>query len=983
METLDLQGAGSEPGAPAFVLAAAGHSAPFWLSSADFPGVHRAAQDLARDVQRVTRLSPNVQLLEAGGTSPETPAVWIGTLGKHAGIDQLAARGKLDTIGLQGRREVWLIQHVSCGPPSSSCLVIAGSDKRGTIYGIYELSRLIGVSPWHFWADVPVRRRARLAFGPGQRRGKEPAVRYRGIFLNDEEPALGGWAREKFGGFNADFYAHVFELLLRLGANFLWPAMWGSAFNEDDARNASLAHHYGIVMGTSHHEPMLRSQQEWKRHGRGPWSYATNREELLSFWRYGIERNRGFESVITLGMRGDGDLPMSEAEDMALLESVFEGQTKILSDVLGSRAAEVPRVWALYKEVQAYFDRGMQVPDDVTLLFCDDNWGNLRRVPSEAERQRSGGAGIYYHYDYVGGPRSYKWLCTTPIEKTWEQLQLAYAHGADRLWIVNVGDLKPMEFAIEFFLDLARAPGEMTLEALAEYPRAWAARQFGAQHAGEIGRLISLQSRFIARRKPELLQPDTYSLVSYREAERMLSEWQELEADAVACAGALPEEQQAAFFQLVLYPIQACANLVELHVNVGRNRLYALQGRASTNALFERARELFRRDGELAARYEALLDGKWRHMMAQNHIGYSYWQQPVRSALPAVTELALPSAASLGVAIEGAERAWPTDDPNQAEPVLTALDPFSGTSGWIDVFSRGRAGFRFTAAASVPWLRVEPRDGEIGEGLASEQRVEVHVDFRNAPPGEHVGSVRIAGPSAQHVDVLVPLWNPELLGTSRASEARDSGERGAFVETGRRLSRARPASASPTGEALLGRLGGGYISMEAEHFSRAVGDPDVSWRVIPGHGRTLSGVTPFPVSARPRTLGRDEARLEYRFLLFSPGQLEVTLYVSPTLDFMRGRALRCGVSFDAAQPELVEIVPSGSNEGWARSVEDGVREVSVRSAVSGTGEHVLAVWMVDPGVVLQKIVIDAGGLSPSYLGPPESPMVSSSARGGG
>ncbi len=963
MELLDLIDAGSEPGSADFVLVAAGASAPLLLSAADFPGVHRAAADLSRDIERVTGVLPDVEMAPAGEPRGR-PAVWIGTLGRHPGIDDAAARGELDTSALEGRREAWRIQHLRRGPPGSPALVISGSDKRGTIYGIYALSRLIGVSAWYYWADVPVPRRERLVFGPGERRGEEPAVRYRGIFLNDEEPALGGWARERFGGFNGAFYARVFELLLRLGGNFLWPAMWGSAFNEDDEENPRLADHYGIVMGTSHHEPMLRSQQEWKRHGRGPWSYATNREELSAFWRHGIERNRDFESAITLGMRGDGDLPMSEAEDRALLESVFSGQSEILAEVLAEKAADVPRVWALYKEVQAYFDRGMRVPDDVTLLFCDDNWGNLRRVPSDAERQRSGGAGIYYHYDYVGGPRSYKWLCTAPIEKTWEQMQLAYAHGADRLWIVNVGDLKPMEFAIEFFLDLARAPSAMTLEALAAYPEVWAAQQFGPEHAAEIGRLLTLQSRFIARRKPELLEPETFSLVSYREAERVLAEYRALEAEALALAGALPEAQQAAYFQLVLYPVQASANLIELMVTVGQNRLYALQGRASTNALFERARELFRKDAELAARYEALLDGKWRHMMAQNHIGYTYWQQPVRSALPAVTEVALPAGGSLGVAIEGSERAWPTDDPNQSEPVLPALDPLSAATAWIDVFSRGRSGFRFTATCSAPWLRAEPEHGVLGGGLASEQRVEVSVDWHTAPPGEQLASVRISGPGAQHVEVQVPIWNP----------TREKGWSGAFVETGRRLARARPASASPSGEAIAGRLGGGYISMEAEHFSRAVSDPDVSWRVIPGHGRTLSGVTPFPVTARPRALGRDAARLEYRVFVFSPGPLEVTLYVSPSLDFVAGRALRCGLSFDGAAPQLVEIVPSGSAKDWARSVEDAVRKVSVRASLDTAGEHVLSVWMVDPGVVLQKIVIDLGGLAPCYLGPPESPV---------
>jgi hypothetical protein len=294
--------------------------------------------------------------------------------------------------------------------------VIAGSDKRGTIYGIYEISEQIGVSPWYWWADVPVARRDSIHIRPGRVVVDSPVVRYRGIFLNDEAPALTGWVHEKFGAFNHEFYAHVFELLLRLRANYIWPAMWlPRAFADDDPGNARLADEYGIVMGTSHHEPMMRAHDEWNRFGKGPWDYSKNDAVLREFWRGGYERSKNYETITTLGMRGDGDEAMSEETNTALLERIVADQRAIISVISGKPLSEVPQLWALYKEVQGYYERGMRVPDDVTLLWCDDNWGNIRRLPTPAERARPGGAGVYNHFDYVGGPRNYKWMNVTPI----------------------------------------------------------------------------------------------------------------------------------------------------------------------------------------------------------------------------------------------------------------------------------------------------------------------------------------------------------------------------------------------------------------------------------------------------------------------------------------------------------------------------------------------------------------------------------------
>jgi len=431
-----------------FSLVTRNAAATLFVDSADFPGVVRAANDLQADIERVTN---RVVAVAHDEKRLGSNVIIVGTAGKSKIIDQLIRDHKIDVTAVASKWESFLIQVVPKPLPGvASALIIAGSDKRGTIYGIYDLSSQIGVSPWYWWADVPIQHHDELFVKPGTYVQGPPAVKYRGIFLNDEAPSLTGWVIEKYGTYNHEFYTKVFELLLRLKANYLWPAMWNNAFNEDDPLNPQLADEYGIVMGTSHHEPMLRAQQEWKRHGKGLWDYSKNAEILKEFWYLGVERNKKYESIITLGMRGDGDLPMTESANIALLEKIVADQRKMIADRVNADISKVPQDWALYKEVQEYYEKGMRVPDDVTLLWCDDNWGNVRRLPTQEERKRSGGAGIYYHFDYVGDPRSYKWLNTIPIAKVWEQMNLAYHYGADRIWIVNVGDLKPMELPIDF-----------------------------------------------------------------------------------------------------------------------------------------------------------------------------------------------------------------------------------------------------------------------------------------------------------------------------------------------------------------------------------------------------------------------------------------------------------------------------------------------------------------------------------------------------
>lgn len=909
-----------------------GVATPLWLDQRDYAAVLRAARDVQADVERVGGVKP---ALETGAKPPAGKSVLIaGTLGHSAPIDDLVARGKLDGRAIAGKWESFVVEVIERPMPGiERAIVIAGSDRRGTVYGLYDLSEQIGVSPWYWWADVPVAKHDTVFVKPGRTVRGEPAVKYRGIFINDEAPAMQGWAEEKFGGFNHQLYGRVFELILRLRGNYIWPAMWKPhAFIDDDPRNAPLAEEYGIVLGTSHHEPMMRAHEEWERYGSGAWDYSVNEAQLRKFWRGGVERVMGNEKLITIGMRGDGDTGMSAETNVALLERIVGDQRAMLAEITGRPAAETPQVWALYKEVQDYYERGMRVPDDVTLLWCDDNWGNIRRLPLPAERSRAGGAGIYYHLEYVGGPRNYKWINTVPITKVWEQMNLAWQYGATRIWIVNVGDIKPLEFPAEFFLALAWDPSRWSHDTLTEFSRAWAAREFGASQATEIAALMNGYTKLNGLRKPEMLEPDTFSLVNYGEADRVLAEWGDLVARAERVYAALPEEHRAAFFQLVLYPLKASAGIQNLYVATGRNRLYARQGRPGANELAARARALFAADGELVRQYHSLKDGKWNHMMSQAKLGYITWQQPDIEVAPALSEVRASASASMAVAIEGSEVAFPSQRSGDAK--LPALDPIGPASRRIEVFNRGTAPFSYIIKSSASWIVVKPSSGSVTDVAA----VDVGAMWDAAPAGRSVATLLIEATTGQKVSVQLPLNKPVALPPSRFK---------GFIEAD------------------------GYVAIEAPHFARAVNAEGISWRTLPDFGRTLGGVTSFPVTA-PSSKGA--AHLEYDVWLSSTGDLNVELQLAPSLDFQSGEGLQFAISFDDSPPKVLRLETMANQANWNRAVSDGVRRVTSTHTIKSPRHHVLKLWRVTPGVVFERIVIDTGGVRPSYLGPPESPL---------
>ena len=591
---------------------------------ADARGIQIAAETLREDFARV-----------CGQKAPEagSRAILAGSVDSPL-VRGLAARGLIDLSALKGQYESYFISTLGQMVPGyDDALVIVGADMRGTIYGLYEISEQIGVSPWYDWADVPVQHQETLSLAAGTYVAPQPAVRYRGIFLNDEAPCLTSWVKNTYGTEYGDhrFYARVFELLLRLRANFMWPAMWDWAFYADDPENSRTADEMGIIMGTSHHEPMARNHQEWARRkgADGPWDYTANRKVLDRFFTEGIERAKGTEDLITIGMRGDGDAALGvegqEARYIDLLEGIIKNQRKIIRKVTGKRPEQVPQVWALYKEVQQYYDLGLRVPDDVTILLSDDNWGDVRKLPTAAERKRKGGWGIYYHVDYVGAPRNSKWLNVTPIQNMWEQLQLTYDYGVDRLWVLNVGDLKPMEYPIDLFLSMARTPKAFSAENLLDHTRAFCATAFGEDQAAEAARILNLYCKYSGRTTAEMMDRTTYDLAS-GEFKQVSDEFARLEAEALRQFLALAPEARDAYRQLILFPVQALSNLYEMYYAQAMNLDLYAKGDPAADRWADVVERCFKRDAFLMEQYnKEISGGKWDGMMTQKHIGYFSW----------------------------------------------------------------------------------------------------------------------------------------------------------------------------------------------------------------------------------------------------------------------------------------------------------------------------------------------------------------------
>ncbi|CZT13826.1 uncharacterized protein RCO7_11556 [Rhynchosporium graminicola] len=918
-------------------LAGGSSVSSIFLSTSDFPGVIRAGQDLSADFGRITTKNLTVVIKDQkhDDSSPTAgPAIIVGTIGKSTIIDSLIAAGKIDISGIKGEWEAFQTQIVANPMPGlASALVIAGSDKRGTIYGIYDVSEQIGVSPWYWFADVAPTPRGQIFALAGPKIQGSPSVKYRGIFLNDEAPALTNWVREKYGshGYVSGFYVRVFELLLRLRANYLWPAMWDSMFNLDDVKNQMLADEYGIVMGTSHTEPMMRATKEQWIFLKGAWDWSSNKANIVQFLADGVKRAKPYESLYTMGMRGSGDTASSTLNVNSLAD-VVASQQQVLGSILGGNVSDIPQMWCIYKEVAGYYQDGLRVPSDITLLWTDDNVGNIQRLPVSSELGRPAGAGVYYHFDYVGGPRNYKWINTISLQKTWEQLQLAYAREARQIWIVNVGDLKLLEIPINFYLDMAY---DMSLfqtpDSVKAWETRWAEREFGAALSLSIASIIDRYGHYAARRKWEVLDASTFSIMNYNEGDTVLKEWNALVADAQGIYDSLPAAAQPGFFELVLHPCKAGLIMYQLYISTAKNNLYATQGRVSAATYGTASVSAYAEDSVLATRYHKLLDGKWNHMLDQIHIGYTDWKEPASNIMPIQKYPAAGVGIPPGVYIDGGSSMY----------ALPGMDRY-GPSRWIDIYSKSNTTSTFTVS-SDPWIVLEPSSGHLTPpGLTSDQRIMVSVDWSKAPIGDSTSKIIVTTGETSTTVVVAPLRNSMVT----------AGFKG-FVESDK------------------------TISIEPEHYSAITNSSSASYGIIPGYGRTLSGVSLFPSSIGSQS-PPSSPRLSYNIFLFTATVASINVYLGPSLNTDPSRPLAYAISLDDSAPiksQYIPVTKLGTQPGsWGAAVlSNGFQATNTLAVTSGT--HVLHLWALEPGVVFQKIVIDLGGVRTSYLGPPESARV--------
>lgn len=943
----------------AFTLASPRQTAAILYDASDAAVVKRAAELFAADVEAVTGRYPRVTSA-AGETGP---AVIVGTVGGSALIRRLAEAGKIDTAPLEGAWERYLIQTVANPLPGiRKALVIAGSDRRGAAYGLFTLSELIGVSPWYWWADVPVKKHAALHVDAPPTYSQTPSVRYRGIFLNDEDWGLTPWASQTFeperGNIGPRTYAKVCELLLRLKANYLAPAMHpvSTSFNQIP-ENKLVADTFAIVMGSTHCEPLLlNTASEWDTKTMGPWNYDKNKEGINRVLTQRVRENSPYENVYTLALRGLHDGAMSTTlpmhEKVRMLQQALLDQRRILAENIDRPVETVPQAFTPYKEVLEIYSNGLELPDDITIVWPDDNYGYMKRLSGVREQRRTGRSGVYYHVSYLGVPHSYLWFSTTPPSLMYEELRKAYDTTADRLWLVNCGDLKGSEMQVSLFLDMAWDIGRFTADNVVSYPARWLAGIFGEAYYDRLEAMTREHLRLAFPRKPEYmgwgyhwnrfdhnceqLTDTDFSFTNYDEAQRRLEAYRQLGARAEALLHEIGDEARPAFYQLVYYPLRGAELMNRMTLGGQRNRWYARQGRAATNAVRDEVQRCYDSLQVITRGYNSLLGGKWNHMMSmrQNYDGVSaYFNLPHLATHDAAgaPRLALQVA---GEDVTGA----------RAFHALPAFDNYLRRTYPVEIYNRGGGTLAWTAHASEPWVVLSKSAGK----TADEERITVGIDWEKAPSGNAVPAQIVFRAGEQSEKVLVSLFNPTA--PSRAEL------RGIYVENN------------------------GCVSIPAAGCHRVRENDRIKITAVEDLGIEGPALQlGDPTAPLQIFRSRDVPCAEYDFYAFDAGSVDVYTYVLPTFPLHADRDFRIGENTNTDTKYSVQIddgalaTPSPSHveysQVWFESV---LRNCAVNKStlhIDKPGRHTLRIRVGDPGIVLQKIVLDFGGMKRSYLGP--------------
>ncbi|MEO8853806.1 MAG: glycosyl hydrolase 115 family protein [Ginsengibacter sp.] len=909
--------------------------------------VAKVASAFQNDVKLVTGIVPGVK---TGQRNLSTYPVIIGTLGQSALIDQLQKANKIDVSKVEGKWETFGIAVVDHPfPKVKQALVIYGSDRRGTAYGAFEVSKLIGVSPFGWWADVVPTHKNNLFISPGVTITGPPTVKYRGIFINDEDWGMHPWASKTYdpqlGDIGPKTYAKIYELLLRLRANCIWPAMHpvSGAFNKYPA-NKLVADSFAIVTGSSHPEPLLfNNASEWNVKTMGPWNYDTNKKGILKVLSERVKGNAPFESVYTIALRGIHDagmvsnLPVSGK--VKLLDSALQDERDILAKNISKPLEDIPQIFIPYKEVMDLYESGLKVPDDVTLVWPDDNFGYVKRLSNPEEQKRSGHSGVYYHVSYLGEPHDNLWFSSTPPALMYEELSKVYETGGDRFWILNVGDLKGSEYSMKLFLDMAWDIHRFSFENINKDEPNWLASIFGEKYQDDFTKICDQYYHLAFSHKPEYMGGglewnnnnnnekivDTkYSFVNYNEAQSRIDDYDALAEVSAEIYNSIDPKLKPAYFELLHYPVKGSDLLNKQMLLAKENRIDAVRKYSVTNLLQQQVQSLHDSLAELTDQYNSLLNGKWNHMMSlKSGITSRFYEMPP-------TEKVLPAPNSqMALSTEGEDFVESLTDIH----TLPGFNSVTKKTYFIDVYNKGNENLDWEAKPQEDWISLSKTSGN----TQYKDRIWVSVNWSKIPKGESATGEIIFIASDKKESVIVNSFNPTVNTDSLKNY---------FVEDN------------------------GVVSIDAADYSDKTEDSDIKIESIKGIGIDDASLKLGDVTNKTQDYHNvSRPHVTYNFYTFQRGNVDVYTYALPVFSLDDKHETRYGVGIDNG---ITTNAIAGSKE-YMQSWKDNVlRNFSVYKSslyIDKPGKHTLEIYCTDPGMVVEKIIIDLGGLKQSFLGP--------------
>ena len=926
--------------------------------------LQKVSQLFADDVRRVTGYKPEVVDIN-NKRAHNDYAIIVGTTTSN-NIKRIIAKCKIDTSELTNGWDQYRIQLAKNPMPGvKKALVVIGSDRRGAAYGLLSVSRAIGVNPWYWWLDAPVQTRKSLMVTVNPITSKRPSVKYRGIFINDEDWGLYPWAAKTFEPERKNIgprtYAKVCELLLRLNANYLCPAMHNcsTAFYKIP-ENKVVADSFAIIIGTSHCEPlMLNTATEWSKKY-GEWNYETNHQTIDSVLKARVQSCSRYENVYTLALRGLHDVAMKGSNDMSerkdLIQKALQAQRQILVDVTGKRAEDIPQAFTPYKEVLDVYDQGLKLPDDVTIIWPDDNYGYMKRLSDSNERKRSGRSGVYYHSSYLGRPHDHLWMNTMAATFMYEELRKAYDATADRIWLLNAGDIKSCEFAVDFFLSLAYDIEGFNYNRCADYRAEWTANMIGKEYEQEFKEIFRTFYDLSFQRRPEFMGwgvqwtsdekgrercTDTeFSFINYREAERRLDSYSKIGKQVAELYKQMPASMRPCFFESVYYPVKGCELLNKSLLYAQKNRWYATQQRSAAKELADNAIACHDSVYAITEEYNSLLDGKWRHIITmRQERSQSYYEKPK------VFDVELLNSPKLAIWPEGEQ----LTSGQQGHHRLPTFNGLLKTSYSVDIYNQGEGVLDWNAKPADTWIKLSMNNGK----TKLQQRVKVSIDWENVPKGNSESKIIFSSKNGNKQEVLVYVFNPEM------PRIQSSGP--VFVEDN------------------------GYVSIDAAHFARKQENKDVKIQIIPNLGCEGYSVQMGNALDKPQRTNRREAPyVEYEFYAFDRGPVDVYTYVLPTFTLSKETTFsghestnsetQYGVAIDQVPIKFESTSSTEYASEWYKNCLSNARINRTHLYIDKPGLHTLRIVCGTPGLILQKAVIDFGGLKHSYMGPQPTMM---------